>query len=104
MLLSSFFPLDVCLSLLVAPVLKMGGAGDPPAPVGDPPTGTPASNVANRRSASARTVAPGPSGDSPDGPGGSPMLPSNDFSNTLLESFGGACFVMHHRTHFTTGN
>jgi len=24
----------------------MGGAGDPPAPVGDPPTGTPASNVA----------------------------------------------------------
>jgi hypothetical protein len=29
-------------------VLKMGGAGDPPAPVGDPPTGNTTSNVAKR--------------------------------------------------------
>src|SRR5881397_178725 len=61
----------------------MGGAGDPPAPVGDPPTGTAASNVAKRRSPLARTVARGPSGESPDGTGGSPVLPANHFSNTL---------------------
>src|SRR5206468_1190405 len=66
------------------PVLKMGGAGDPPAPVGDPPTGTAASNIAMRRSPLARTVAPVPSGESPDGTGGSPVLPANHFSNTLL--------------------
>src|SRR5438094_7581367 len=59
----------------------MGGAGDSPgdspAPVGDPPTGTAASNLAKRRSPLARTVAPVPSGESP-------VLPANDFSNTLL--------------------
>src|SRR5439155_11064925 len=31
------------------PFLKMGGVGDPPAPVGDPPTGTASSKVAKRR-------------------------------------------------------
>ena len=56
-------------------VLKMGGAGDPPAPVGDPPTGTGASNVAKRPWPLARIVAPVPSGESPDGTGGSPVLP-----------------------------
>ncbi len=65
-------------------VLKMGGAGDSPAPVGDPPTGTAASNIAKRRSPLARTGAPVPSGESPDGTGGSPVLPANHFSNTLL--------------------
>src|SRR5436190_23099118 len=34
---------------VLGPVLKMGGAGDPPAPVGDPPTGTVAGNVAKGR-------------------------------------------------------
>jgi len=64
------------------PVLKIGGAGDPPAPVGDPPTGTGASNVAKRPCPLARIVAPVPSGESPDGTGGSPVLPVNHFSNT----------------------
>ena len=64
------------------PVLKMGGAGDPPAPVGDPPTGTGASNVAKRPCPLARIVAPVSSGESPDGTGGSPVLPVNHFSNT----------------------
>src|SRR5205814_10492516 len=59
---------------------------DPPAPVGDPPTGTAARNVAKRRSPLARTVAPVPSGESPDGTGGSPVLPANHFSNTLSET------------------
>src|SRR5437773_6928822 len=62
----------------------MGGAGDPPAPVGDPPTGTAASIVAKRPCSSPRTIAPVPSGESPDGTGGSPVLPANHFSNTLL--------------------
>ncbi len=70
-------------SPLKQPVLKLGGASDPPAPVGDPPTGIAASNFAKRRSALARTVAPVPSGESPDGTGGSPVLPANHFSNTL---------------------
>src|SRR5436309_2155175 len=61
----------------------MGGAGDPPAPVGDPPTGTAAGKVANTPCRLARTVAPVPSGESPDGTGGSPVLPANHFPNTL---------------------
>src|SRR5438552_6063043 len=66
------------------PVLKMGGAGDSPAPVGDPPTGTAASNVARGRYPLVRAVAPIPSGESPDRTGGSPVLPANHFSNTRL--------------------
>src|SRR5438876_5083061 len=46
----------------------------------DPPTGTAVSIVARRRSPLARTVAPPfPSGESPDGTGGSPVLPANHF-------------------------
>ena len=63
--------------------LPLGGAGDPPAPVGDPPTGTAAGKVAKRPFPLARTVAPVPSGESPDGTGGSPVPPANHFSNTL---------------------
>src|SRR5438552_9909410 len=69
------------------PVLKTGGADDPPAPVGDPTTGTAAGNVVKRPCPLARTVAPVPSGESPDGTGGSPVLPANHFSNTLLGDF-----------------
>src|SRR2546425_882606 len=61
----------------------MGGAGDPPAPVGDPPTGTAASNVAKRPCPLAQTFALVPSGESPDGTGGSPVLAASHFSNTL---------------------
>src|SRR5258705_7030359 len=68
------------------PVLKTGGAGDPPAPVGDPPTGTGASNVAKRPCLLARIVDPAPSRQSPDGTGESPVLPANHFSKTLLAS------------------
>src|SRR6266516_1959405 len=57
----------------------MGGAGDPPAPVGDPPTGTPASNVAKMRCSLTQTAALVPSGESPDGTGGSPVLPATIF-------------------------
>ena len=69
------------------PVLKTGGAGDPPASVGDPPTETAASQVAKRPCPLAQTVAPVPSGESPDGTGGSPVLPANHFSNTLSDDF-----------------
>ena len=63
----------------------MGGAGELPAPVGDPPAGTAASNVAKSPCPLARTAAPVPSGESPEGTGGSPVLPANHFSNTLVE-------------------
>jgi len=46
---------------------EMGGAGDPSAPVGDPPTGTAASNVAKSRSPLARAIAPVPAGEALDG-------------------------------------
>src|SRR6185437_11692746 len=69
------------------PVLKMGGAGDPPAPVGDPPTGTGASNVAKRPCPLARIVAPVPSGESPDGTGGSPCAISKPFFKHALARF-----------------
>ena len=65
-------------------VLEMGSAGDSPAPVRDPPTGSAERNDAKRPCPLARTVSPVPSGESPDGTGGSPVLPKNDFSNTLL--------------------
>ena len=61
--------------------------GDPPAAVGDPPTAIAASNVAKRLRLLPRNVAPVPSGESPDGTGGSPVLPANHFSNTLLGDF-----------------
>ena len=57
------------------PILKMGGAGDPP-------TGTAAGNVAKRPCPLAQTVAPVRSGESLDGAGGSPVLPANHFPNT----------------------
>ena len=55
-------------------VLKTGSAGDSPAPVGDPPTGTALSLFAKR---------PFSSGGSPDGTAGSPVLPGNYFPNRL---------------------
>jgi hypothetical protein len=54
---SPSFPVITPISLL-EPVLKLGGAGDSPAPVGDPPTGTAESSVAKRPCPLARTVAP----------------------------------------------
>ena len=74
----------ILVGRLLVPVLKMGGAGDPPASVGDPSTGIAAVNVAKRPCPLARTAAPVPSGESPDGTGGSPVLPANYFPNTLL--------------------
>src|SRR5205814_5987671 len=68
-------------------VLKLGGAGDRPAPLGDPPTGTAASNVVKRPCPLAQTFALVPSGESPDGTGGSPVLPASHFSNTRLGQF-----------------
>ena len=90
----------------VGPVLKLGGAGDPPAPVGDPPTGTGASNVAKSAYPLARIVALVPSGESPDGTGGSPVLPANHFSNTLLDAdlrFEGIHSVSHGPDPVSTG-
>ena len=57
-------------------VLRMGSSGDSPAPVGDPPTGMAEACLVKRPASLARTVTPVPSGGSPDGTGGSPVLPS----------------------------
>jgi hypothetical protein len=61
----------------------MGGAGDSPAPVGDPPTGTRESKVTKEPFPLARSVVPVPPGESPDDTGGSPVLPRIKFSDTL---------------------
>src|SRR5580700_5314593 len=61
----------------------MGGAGDSPAPVGDPPTGTERRSVSTGLSSLARNTSPIPSGGSPDGTGGSPVLPGKKFSDRL---------------------
>jgi len=59
----------------------MGSAGDLPAPVGDPPTGTVKHTVAKRPSLLNRTDAPVPSGESPDSTGESPVLPGIEMFN-----------------------
>src|SRR2546426_358355 len=64
----------------------MGGAGDSPAPVGDPRTGTSAGNIPTRPCPLARTVGPVQSGELPDPTGGAPVLPGKHFSNTLLSN------------------
>jgi len=73
----------------------MGGAGGPPAPVGDSPTGTGESSMVKGPFRLARTIASIPSGVrrtqelpavravSPDGTGQWPVPPMTDFSNTL---------------------
>src|SRR6266705_3110417 len=57
-------------------VSNMGSAGDSPAPVGDSPTGTAPSHVANRPFSLPRTIVSVPSGGSPDGTG---VLPETIF-------------------------
>ena len=61
----------------------MGSAGDSPAPVGDPQAGTAEGILATKPSLLHRTVAAVPPGESPDGTGGSPVLPDNDFTHAL---------------------
>src|SRR5213594_1268954 len=62
----------------------MGSTGDPPVPVGDPPTGTSQAAPRIRPSSLAGDVRPIPSGESPDGTGQWPVLPNSQFPNTLL--------------------
>ena len=56
----------------------MGSAGNSPAPVGDPPSGTVERTIAKRVSPSIWIVVLVPSGESPDGTGESPVLPGNE--------------------------
>src|SRR5881409_3898561 len=62
----------------------MGSTGDPPVPVGDPPTGTSQAAPRIRPSSLGGDVRPIPSGESPDGTGQWPVLPNSQFPNTLL--------------------
>jgi hypothetical protein len=63
--------------------IGMGGAGNLPAPLGDPPGGTGKTSGADQGASSKSNALAVPSGESPDGTGGSPVLPSNHFPNTL---------------------
>ena len=63
----------------------MGSAGDSPAPVGDPPTGMAKRHREKGVLPLIRPAVSVPSGVSPDGTGESPVLPENDFSDTLLK-------------------
>src|SRR5213593_3328133 len=60
----------------------MGSTGDPPVPVGDPPTGTSMDEPSRRSSSFAGYVLP--SGESPDGTGQWPVLPKTHFPHALL--------------------
>src|SRR5216117_3171182 len=62
----------------------MGSTGDPPVPVGDPPTGTSKAEPSRRLSLFAADALPIPSGESPDGTGQWPVLPKTQLPNTLL--------------------
>jgi hypothetical protein len=55
------------LEILQEPVCKKGSAGDSPAPVGDPPSGTVERTIAKKASPSIWIVVVVPSGESPDG-------------------------------------
>jgi hypothetical protein len=47
-LFAAIFNPSFCSDLFSDPVLNLGSAGDSPAPVGDPPTGTALSHIAKR--------------------------------------------------------
>ena len=66
----------------------MGSAGDSPAPVGDPPTGTSLDAPSKRLSSFAGDALPVPSGESPDGTGQWPVLPKTQSPHTLLATLG----------------
>src|SRR5438093_12161923 len=74
----------------------MGSTGDPPVPVGDPPTGTSKAEPSRRLSLFAADALPIPSGESPDGTGQWPVLPKTQFPNTLL-AFQAAAGRLPHR-------
>jgi len=61
----------------------MGSTGDPPVPVGEPPTGTSKAEPSRRLSLFAADALPIPSGESPNGTGQWPVLPKTQFPNTL---------------------
>ena len=63
----------------------MGGAGDPPAAVGDPPTAMEEAFAIKSSPLLGKDAAFVPSGGSPHGTGGSPVLPGYEFSNRLSE-------------------
>src|SRR5881296_603243 len=63
---------------------KMGSTGDPPVPVGDPPTGTIKAAPRIRPSSLAGDAWTIPSGESPDGAGQWPVLPKTQSPYTLL--------------------
>jgi len=58
----------------------MGSTGDPPVPVGDPPTGMSKAAPSIRSSSLAGYARPVPSGESPDGTGQWPVLPKTYMS------------------------
>ena len=57
-------------------VFEMGGTGDPPVPVGDPPTGMATRSEFSQRAMAGKTRLSVPSGESPDGTGQWPVPPS----------------------------
>jgi hypothetical protein len=61
-----------------------GSTGDPPVPVGDPPTGTSQATPNIWLSSLAGDARPIPSGESPDGTGQWPVLPMTQFPNTVF--------------------
>ena len=65
--------------------IAVGGTGDPPVPLGDPPSGMGSVSLSNKTTNPLSRVLVIPSGESPDGPGGSPVLPN--FTPASFDSF-----------------
>src|SRR5437867_11902590 len=81
----------------------MGSVGDPPVPVGDPPTGTSKAEPSRRLSLFAADALPIPSGESPDGTGQWPVLPKTQFPNThhVSRITHHVSRITHHASRFT---
>src|SRR5947209_19630413 len=68
-------------------VRKMGSTGDPPVPVGDPPTGRARRLPAKDPPLLAPGALPIPPGESPGGTGQWPVLPGREFPDALSGKF-----------------
>ena len=82
----------------------MGSAGDSPARVGDPPTGMAKRQREKRVLPLIRPAVFVPSGGSPDGTGESPVLPENDFSDTLRRRINVSASAVHFQAYSLNGN
>ena len=82
----------------------MGGTGDSPVSVGDPPTGMEAAKAMESASRLVANAPALPSGESPDGTGESPVLPAIELRHCLpCNSFDGVWLLSYRTVAFEPG-